>query len=52
MKEKKSLDLKAVGEKSKQLVEKNGRDGLIKLAKAVIVILTILVLLFVAENTL
>ena len=50
MKEKKSLDLKAVGEKSKQLVEKNGRDGLIKLAKAVIVILTVLVLLFVAAN--
>ena len=50
MKDKKSLDFKSVTEKGKRIVEKNGRDGLITLAKAIIVILAVLVLLFVAAN--
>ena len=50
MKDKNGLDFKTVTEKSKRLVEKNGREGLIKLAKAIIVVLAVLILLFVAAN--
>ncbi len=50
MKKKNGLDFKSVSEKGKRIVEKNGREGLIKLAKAVIVILAVLILLFVAAN--